>query len=117
MCLYRHQGLGHLAVQFAKAMGAEVYALTHSNSKASDIAKLGATKAILTKDPKEVLKEYAGFFDLIICTSFQNDMPLQDLYFPLIKPYGVFHAVGLPEGNLPPIHPRVLFAKSFSASL
>ena len=34
-------GLGHLGLQFANAMGAEVYALSHSERKAEDAEKLG----------------------------------------------------------------------------
>lgn len=43
-------GLGHYAVMFAKAMGAEVYAFTHSASKMEDAKKLGADFVINTND-------------------------------------------------------------------
>jgi alcohol dehydrogenase (NADP+) len=35
-------GLGHLGLQFAKALGAEVWAISHSRDKAEDVRALGA---------------------------------------------------------------------------
>ena len=43
-------GLGHYAIMFAKALGAEVYALTHSESKTEDAKELGADFVIDTTD-------------------------------------------------------------------
>lgn len=43
-------GLGHYAVLFAAAMGAEVYAFTHSASKLEDAKKMGAKHVISTHD-------------------------------------------------------------------
>ena len=43
-------GLGHYAVLFAKAMGAEVYAFTHSSNKMEDAKKLGADHVVDTTD-------------------------------------------------------------------
>lgn len=43
-------GLGHLAIQFGVALGAETYALTHSASKVDDAKKLGAKEAIVTTE-------------------------------------------------------------------
>jgi alcohol dehydrogenase (NADP+) len=41
-------GLGHFAILFAKAMGAEVTAISRSNAKKDDATKLGASKYITT---------------------------------------------------------------------
>lgn len=41
-------GLGHYAILFAKALGAEVYAFTHSKDKMEDAKKLGADHVIDT---------------------------------------------------------------------
>lgn len=43
-------GLGHYAVLFAKAMGAEVYAFTHDKSKIDDIKEMGADHVIDTTE-------------------------------------------------------------------
>lgn len=103
--------------QFSKALGAETYALTHSASKEKDALALGAKKVIVTKDQKAVLAEYAGFFDIIICTSFQPNMPLSSFYLPLLKPRGNFILNGLPEEDLPPMKPQSILGKSLTGSL
>ena len=59
-------GLGHYAIMFAKALGAEVYALTHSRTKEADIKKMGADHIIVT-DPGFQQKYQRGL-DLIIST-------------------------------------------------
>lgn len=43
-------GLGHYAVLWAKAMGAEVYAFTHDESKMPDIEKMGADVIVNTNN-------------------------------------------------------------------
>ena len=42
-------GLGHYAIMFAKAMGAEVFAFTHDKSKVQDIKKMGADYVVNTE--------------------------------------------------------------------
>lgn len=54
-------GLGHYAVLFAKAMGAEVFAFTHSKSKAEDIKKMGADHIIDTGDKVRRRWHYVSF--------------------------------------------------------
>ena len=41
-------GLGHYAILFAKALGAEVYAFTHSKDKMDDAKQLGADHVVDT---------------------------------------------------------------------
>ena len=43
-------GLGHFALLFAKALGAEVYAFTHSSGKMEDAKKLGADHVVDTNN-------------------------------------------------------------------
>ncbi len=46
-------GLGHLAIQFlAKAVGAEVFAISHSPNKKEEALKLGATHFVGLEDIK-----------------------------------------------------------------
>ena len=47
-------GLGHIALQWAKAMGANVTALSHSDGKKEDAKKFGATKYINFSKPEEL---------------------------------------------------------------
>ena len=60
-------GLGHLAVKFASALGAEVTVLTRSAGKIATARELGADKVLLSTDAKAM--EAAAFaFDVIIDT-------------------------------------------------
>ncbi len=72
-------GLGHLGVQFAKALGAETYVLSHSPSKKADAEAMGADGFIVTKDIAGAVEKYTQSFDIILCTSYQDDMPLNEL--------------------------------------
>lgn len=94
-------GLGHLGVQFAAALGGDVWAISHSDKKKDDAAKLGAKGFISTADPKAVLKEHGASFDIILSTSFQDGMPLQKLYLPMLKAHGNLIIVGIPNSGIP----------------
>ncbi|HUQ97443.1 MAG TPA: NAD(P)-dependent alcohol dehydrogenase, partial [Chitinophagaceae bacterium] len=60
-------GLGHMAVKFGVAFGAEVTMLSTSPSKEADAKRLGAHHFALTKDPEQV-KSLRNKFDFIIDT-------------------------------------------------
>lgn len=60
-------GLGHMAVKFAAAFGAEVTMLSTSKSKEEDARRLGAHHFALTTDP-ETKQKLQGHFDFIIDT-------------------------------------------------
>ena len=60
-------GLGHLAVQFARAWGCEVTAFTTSMDKEKELRGLGAHHVVNTKDG-EALKSLRGQFDFILST-------------------------------------------------
>ena len=63
-------GLGHFGVLFAKALGANVTAITHGTSKTEDAKKLGASTVIVTgDDPAAAVKDHRRSLDLIVCTS------------------------------------------------
>ncbi|CCM04509.1 uncharacterized protein FIBRA_06690 [Fibroporia radiculosa] len=99
-------GLGHYAVLFAKALGAEVYAFTHSPSKLDDAKKMGADHVISTHDD-DFYKAYDGELDILISTIdvFRPDRPLK-VYLSMLGVHGKFINVGLPDHNnpLPPMH-------------
>lgn len=71
-------GLGHLAVQFAKALGAQVTVFSHSPSKAVDAVRLGADKFVSTAD-KDFAEDLQDTFDFILSTADANKLPLGDL--------------------------------------
>jgi uncharacterized zinc-type alcohol dehydrogenase-like protein len=86
-------GLGHMAVKFGAAFGAEVTMLSTSPSKEKDARRLGAHKFALTSDPAR-MKELAGYFDFIIDTvSAKHDY---NLYLSLLTTDGVMMCVGAP---------------------
>lgn len=87
-------GLGHLAVKIAKSKGAEVYAFTTTKDKVKDIESYGA-KAIVVNEIAD-LNPYKGMLDYMICTiPYQYDVAA---YVAVIKPFGFYTQVGMPEG-------------------
>ncbi|HEV7493097.1 NAD(P)-dependent alcohol dehydrogenase [Baekduia sp.] len=86
-------GLGHVGVQLAAALGAEVTVLSQTLSKEEDGRRFGATDYHATSD-KATFKALRGRFDLIVNTVSAN-LPL-DAYLGLLKPGGAMVSVGLP---------------------
>jgi uncharacterized zinc-type alcohol dehydrogenase-like protein len=60
-------GLGHLAVKFAAALGAEVTVLSRSAQKSADARALGAADLLVTTDEQQLSQAF-GRFDFIIDT-------------------------------------------------
>ena len=86
-------GLGHMAVKFAVAFGAEVTMLSTSSSKEEDARRLGAHKFVLTSDRDQV-KAVRNTFDFIVDTvSAPHDY---NMYLGLLKTSGVHICVGAP---------------------
>ncbi len=89
-------GLGHMAVKFGVAFGAEVTVLSTSPSKEADAKRLGAHKFVPTSDAKKV-EEVKGYFDFILDTvSAAHDF---DFYLSLLATDGVHICVGVPPGS------------------
>lgn len=105
-------GLGHFAVQWAKAMGAQVVALSSSDRKREDAKALGCDDYVITSD-KDALNKHAGTFTHIVCTNFSNkfDWPM---YLRLIKANGYFIMVALPEEPLKGIPAGLLAVRQIS---
>ena len=83
-----------MAIKLAVSKGAEVYAFTTSPDKVKDILSFGAKEAIVVDD----LKKLYGFgpkLDYMICTiPYHFDVAA---YASVVKPYGTFTQVGMPE--------------------
>lgn len=86
-------GLGHMAVKFGVAFGAEVTVLSTSPSKEEDAKKLGAHHFVVTTDPAQVAAA-RGTFDFILDTvSAAHDF---NIYLSLLRTNGVHICVGVP---------------------
>jgi len=89
-------GLGHVAVQIAKAMGAEVTVLSQSLAKEEDGKRFGASGYYATSE-KETFKKLRGEFDLILNTVSAN-LPM-DRYLGMLRVGGVMANVGVPSDS------------------
>jgi uncharacterized zinc-type alcohol dehydrogenase-like protein len=86
-------GLGHMAVKFGVAFGAEVTVLSTSPSKEAAAKELGAHHFVVTSDSAQV-KAVTGSFDFILDTvSAPHDM---NLYLSLLRTNGTHICVGVP---------------------
>jgi alcohol dehydrogenase (NADP+) len=108
-------GLGHMGVKIARALGAEVTVLSHSNRKREDALRMGAHHFVATND-KKVFEQYANHFDLIINTV-STGIDLGD-YFKLLKLDSTLVSVGVPDEPLT-FHPFPLIAmrRSYAGSM
>ncbi|WP_230930028.1 zinc-binding dehydrogenase [Dietzia aurantiaca] len=107
-------GLGHLAVQFADAMGFEVVVIARGPEKAADAADLGADAYVDADsvDPGAVLKESGGV-DLIVSTVPATSAV--EAVLPGLRPRGRLVLLGVAAGTLPvPVGQLVMNAQSVS---
>ncbi|RKP53114.1 NAD(P)-dependent alcohol dehydrogenase [Cohnella endophytica] len=108
-------GLGHVAIQFAHAMGAEVTVLSRAKNKENEALRFGADHYFSTLDP-ETFNALAGRFDLILNTvSASIDV---DLYLSLLRVDGTLVNVGAPaEPSQYHVFSLILSRRSIAGSL
>jgi propanol-preferring alcohol dehydrogenase len=103
-------GLGHVAVQYAKAMGLHVIALDVAEEKLALARNLGADLAVDARSPdaaKEVMKATGGGAHGVLVTAVSPPAFSQAL--KLVRRRGTISLVGLPPGDFPtPIFEVVL---------
>jgi alcohol dehydrogenase (NADP+) len=107
-------GLGHVAVQIAAAMGAEVTVLSQTLSKQADGLRFGAKHYYATSE-RATFKELASSFDFILNTVSANlDM---NKYLRLLRVDGTLVNVGAPAEPLS-VHAFTLIGarRSFAGS-
>lgn len=84
-------GLGHMAIKYARALGAHVVAFTTSPGKAAEAERLGAHEVILSRTPGST-DAHRNSFDLIINTvSASQDL---DAMMQLLRRDGTLVLVG-----------------------
>ncbi|MBN1213555.1 MAG: NAD(P)-dependent alcohol dehydrogenase [candidate division Zixibacteria bacterium] len=107
-------GLGHLALQFARAFGCEVTAFSTSPEKEAEAKSLGAHYFINSKDPSQ-MEQFAGKFNFILSTVFADlDWTL---YMNLLKPKGNLCFVGAaPKPISIPVFSLIMGQRSVSGS-
>ena len=87
-------GLGHFAVLFARALGADkVIGISRKNMKRNDVLELGANQYIATDEDADWAISNRRSVDLMLCTISSKDMPLEE-YLQLLKAKGTFIQVG-----------------------
>lgn len=93
-------GLGHFAVMFAKAMGADVVAISHSANKKEDALKMGASSFVSTKDNADWAKDFQNKpFDIIINTASSSAVDIPGVV-SCLKTQGSLVCVGMPEDEI-----------------
>src|ERR1700722_3073666 len=90
-------GLGHLALQFARAFGSEVTAFSTSADKEAEAKELGAHNFVNSRD-SAALKSVAGSLDLILSTV-SADQEFQS-YVNALRPKGILCLLGASPSNL-----------------
>ena len=108
-------GLGHMAVKFANAFGAEVTLFTTSPGKAEDAKRFGAQDIVISKD-KDAMEKQAKKFDFIIDTvSAQHDL---GVYLAALKRDGALVMVGASPDPLPlPVFNLIIPRRQIAGSL
>ena len=92
-------GLGHLAVQIARAMGAEVVALDVAEDKLALARELGAVAAFNVTDP-DALKSVRKLGGVHVAVVTSAAKPAYDMALKCLRPAGTLAVVGLPAEAL-----------------
>lgn len=85
-------GLGHMAVQLAKAMGADVTVITTTEVKRPAAVELGASEVLLSEDEKTMQAHELAFHFILVTIPDPFDL---NFYIPLLKRDGVLVTVGM----------------------
>lgn len=107
-------GLGHLALQFLNKWGCEVIAFTSSDSKREEVRRLGAHRAVNSRDDA-AMAALKGALDMILVTV--NVNLNWNAYLEALAPRGRLHFVGVVPDPIPaPAFPLIAGQKSIAGS-
>jgi alcohol/geraniol dehydrogenase (NADP+) len=90
-------GLGHLALQFARAFGCDVTAISNSPNKEQEARRFGARHFLSLNDPSQIKNSFNSF-DFILSTV-NADLDWTVLG-QLLRPHGKLCFVGLPLNDV-----------------
>ncbi|MES1911354.1 MAG: hypothetical protein MHM6MM_003798 [Cercozoa sp. M6MM] len=107
-------GLGHLGVQFAKAMGAHVTVLSRTHSKEALARSLGADAFVATSSEEE-MKAASCSLDRLLVTANGNNLDY-DAFADLVDVDGAMILVGLPEEGKCTVTPSKLVLRRMSVA-
>jgi propanol-preferring alcohol dehydrogenase len=111
-------GLGHMAIQYAKAMGFHVIAVDVADDKLSLAAKVGADLTVnaATQDAAAEVQSAVGGAQGVLVTAASR--PAFEQAYGILRKRGTMSLVGLPPGSFElPIFDLVLNAKTVRGSI
>lgn len=88
-------GIGHMTILFAKALGAEVTAISRTNSKEKVAAELGADHFAATNDP-DFSEKFADSLDLVVNTGSSFSGSSVENIMSMLRPRGTFVFITAP---------------------
>ncbi len=91
-------GLGHLAIQFARAFGAEVTVFSQTDRKREEATKLGAHNFVSMKDTPDVSKIGLKPIDHLVVSS--SVLPEWKSYLPALAPRASIIPLSVDNGNI-----------------
>jgi alcohol dehydrogenase (NADP+) len=91
-------GLGHVAVQFATKMGADVTVVTTSPEKEQDARRFGAKDVLINKNGADFSKHKRAFDFILDTIPYQHDL---DRFLPLLKRDATICRVGVGKLTTP----------------
>lgn len=91
-------GLGHLAVQIAKAYGHDTIVVTGTENKRKEALELGADEVLVVKNHAGRELADMGGVDVILSTS--NGMPMNSQVMDGLRPRGRFVSMAIGEGKI-----------------
>ncbi|KAI9486096.1 MAG: chaperonin 10-like protein [Benjaminiella poitrasii] len=105
-------GLGHYGILWAKAMGAKVVGMSHSDRKREVALELGCDDYIVTSNADDMAR-YKYEMTHILCTGTSPDFQWPP-FLNLLRPNGRFINVSAPDWDFPAISPLLMIMNQVS---